>query len=159
MINPELVEKTRIKIIKTLRSTRDSDALKQEVVEAIYTYFTKVSLGQMINIRELVDNILNIQGVDEMRTYRDDINMETDGLSLGIWNPVYPTDFTITTQNIKQPYFKYVTLNDVSNLFNKIDIVETNANSTDSYTVTTQTNLTNSTTSSDQSNTLGSSTY
>lgn len=158
-LGPELIDKTRIKIIKTLRSTRDSDALKQEVSTAIYTYFTKVTLGQMINIRELVDNILNIQGVDEMRTYRDDISMETDGLSLGIWNPIYPTDFTITTQNVKQPYFKYVTLNDVSNLFNKIDIVETNANSTDSYTVTTQTNLTNSTISSSQSNSTGSSTY
>lgn len=157
--DPTLIEKTRLKIIKTLRSTRDSDALKQEVVEAIYAYFTTIKLGHMINIRELVDNILNIQGVDEMKTCRSDIDMETDGLSLGIWNPIYPTDFTITTQNVKQPYFKYVTLNDISNLYNKIDIVETTANTTGSYTVTTQSNLTNPTISSTQPNTTGTSTY
>ena len=125
-----LVDNTRIKVVKTQRSTRDSDALKQEVSQAIYSYFVGSVLGQLINIRELVDNILNIEGVDEIYTCRADIDMETEGLSLGIWNPIYNTDFTVTTQNVKLPYYKYVTLHDISNLYEKIDVVETTSNST-----------------------------
>jgi hypothetical protein len=141
--NPGLVSNTKIKIIKTSRSTRDTDALKQQVSQAIYTYFVGSSLGQLINIRELVDSILNIQGVDEMYTCRTDIDAETEGLSLGIWNPIYGSDFTVTTQNIKLPYFKYVTLNDISNLYDMIDIVES-TNTTSNYTnisVNTDTNI------------------
>jgi hypothetical protein len=130
---PALVDNTKIRVIKTGRSTRDTDALKQEVSQAIYSYFTGSSLGQLINIRELVDNILNIQGVDEIYTCRTDIDMETEGLSLGIWNPIYSSDFNVTTQNVKLPYFKYVTLHDISNLYDKIDVVES-TNNTSKYT-------------------------
>lgn len=119
----DLVDKTRLRIITESRTTRDSSAIKQEVVNILYKYFTNTKLGQLINLREIVDGILNVQGVDELKTYRDDVDLEVDGLSLGIWNPVYQTDFTTTTQNLKLPYYKYVTFYDIYDLHERIDII------------------------------------
>ena len=137
----DLNDKTRIKVIKTVRTSRDDAALKQEISQAIYTYFTKSKLGMLVNIRELVDVLLNISGVDQIKTCRSDIQFETDGLSLAYWNPIYETDFTISTQNVQLPYFKYVTLSDLTGMYDKIDIVS-NDRTTETYNDIVETSTT-----------------
>lgn len=137
----DLNDKTRIKVIKTVRTSRDDAALKQEISQAIYTYFTKSKLGMLVNIRELVDVLLNISGVDQIKTCRSDIQFETDGLSLAYWNPIYETDFTISTQNVQLPYFKYVTLSDLTGMYDKIDIVS-NDQTTETYNDIVETSTT-----------------
>ena len=122
-LNMELMNKTRLKIITESRSTRDNDAIRQEVINILAEYFNNTKLGQLVNLREIVDKILNVQGVDELKTFREDIDLEVDGLSLGIWNPVYQTDFVTTTQNIKLPYYKYITFYEIFDLYKRIDIV------------------------------------
>ena len=121
----EFIENTVLEIKRSTGVIRDDDALIEEVSKTIVNYFenTNVVLGQDINTTNLSTQLLEIQGVDELVTVREDTGQRTPGLSLCIWNPVYPQDITITTQNTKLPYYKYPYFHDAFDLYKKIRVV------------------------------------
>jgi hypothetical protein len=66
-----------------------------------------------------------VDGVNNIQTYRGDANISIEGISLLIWNPIYPDkDINIYTQNITIENFKYPIFNNLSNILNRIEIVE-----------------------------------
>ena len=72
----------------------------------------------------MVNDIMNIDGVQKIHTTRTDRSLETDGLSLLIWNPVYPDDDIATIgSNISLPYYKYPYLDDPTDFLNKIQVI------------------------------------
>ena len=121
----EFIDNTVLEIKRSTGVIRDDDALIEEVSKTIVNYFenTNVVLGQDINTTNLSTQLLEIQGVDELVTVRKDTGQRTPGLSLCIWNPVYPQDITITTQNTKLPYYKYPYFHDAFDLYKKISVV------------------------------------
>ena len=72
----------------------------------------------------LSNQIFAIGGVEEIKSRRviNNINQnEVDGLSLLVFNPIYPeNDITILTNDLKLPFFKYPYLSGKSILSNII---------------------------------------
>lgn len=125
VLTPQIVENTQLIIEKNPKSLRDSDAIKQEATDTIAAYFmnTDMSLGQTIDLNNLGSAITSIPGVESIKTSRTDVELESPGLSLCLWNPVYDNDIIITNQNYKLPYYKFVYLHDAYNIFDKIVVV------------------------------------
>lgn len=123
---PTQSENTRLVIVKNKNSLRDDDAIVEEVTGIFVSYFdnNNCSLGQVIDLSEIGNQLLNIEGVDSFRTERTDINLSTQGLSLSVWNPVYTTDIITTNQNIQLPDFKFPYLNEVFKFYKKIKVID-----------------------------------
>ena len=114
----------RLEIIKRTSSRRDNQSIINDIVNIFTTYFNRdsVKLGQTIDSRSLTQQILNVDGVETFFTTRtDDSSVRIEGLSLFIWNPIYPdNDKDTTTNNIPLKYFEYPFFNNLALLSNKI---------------------------------------
>ena len=114
----------RLEVIKRTSSRRDNQSITNDIVNIFTEYFNRdnVRLGQTVDSRSLTQQILNVDGVETFFTTRtDDISVRIEGLSLFIWNPIYPdNDKNATTNNIPLKYFEYPFFNNLSSLSNKI---------------------------------------
>lgn len=122
----ELVDNTYLEVKREGNVSRDDSAIIEQFVQVFVTYFDNVNveLGKLIDIADLSQQLLSVRGVDEITTVRSDTGQRTAGVSLCIWNPVYPdVDVSITNQNMKLPYYKYPYLNDSFGLTDKIRVV------------------------------------
>jgi hypothetical protein len=127
-LTPSIGDDTFLVINRSVTSKKDATLLKQLVSETIINYFatTKDNLGLLVSITDLTNQILAIDGITNVTTQRtvDEQVYTTPGISLLIYNPVYPySDINIFTQNVKLPYFKYPYLKDALNFINKVVVV------------------------------------
>ena len=66
-----------------------------------------------------------MDGVDYIETYRSDSDTSTNGLSLMMWNDLYPeSDTRVYTQNVKLDFFQYPLFYNIANISSRIEIVE-----------------------------------
>lgn len=125
------INQTKLLIYKTPETRRSSSAIGLDVKEIFEKYFSRTTskLGQVIDIYQISNEILNVDGVQNIQTRRDDINIQIEGLSFLIWNPIYPeSDINIYSQNIVIENFKFPIFNNINNILDRIEIVErTNA--------------------------------
>jgi uncharacterized membrane protein (UPF0127 family) len=115
-------------IYKTKNSRQSNSGIINSVIEIIKNAFDKknVKLGQFIDINQISSDIVNLESVDYIKTYRSDIDTYIDGLSLLVWNTVYPTlDCDVYSYNFELQYFQYPMFNDIDNLINRIKVIET----------------------------------
>ena len=114
----------RLEVIKKTSSRRDNQSITNDIVNVFTEYFNRdnVRLGQTVDSRSLTQQILNVDGVETFFTTRtDDSSVRIEGLSLFIWNPIYPdNDKDATTNNIPLKYFEYPFFNNLALLSNKI---------------------------------------
>ena len=114
----------RLEVIKKTSSRRDNQSSTNDIVNVFTEYFNRdnVRLGQTVDSRSLTQQILNVDGVETFFTTRtDDSSVRIEGLSLFIWNPIYPdNDKDATTNNIPLKYFEYPFFNNLALLSNKI---------------------------------------
>lgn len=115
-----------LEVIKRVSSRRDNQSIINDVVKVFTDYFDRkqLRLGQVIDLRELTQLILNVDGVENILTRRtDDTSVKIEGLSMYCWNPIYPdNDKKVTTNNIPLKYFEYPYLNSLETLSNKIRV-------------------------------------
>jgi len=128
-LTPEITNNSYLEITRDLTSKRNPEALKQQVSDIFTEYFSTVkdNLGLTISLTDITNQILSLEGVRGINTIRTEqgTTISTPGISLLIYNPVYPfTDITITTQDLQLPYFKFPFLNNPLDFADKI-IVET----------------------------------
>jgi hypothetical protein len=113
-------------IIKNKTSRRDNQSIINDVVKIFTNYFNRdnLKIGQIIDLRLLTQEILNIEGVNSFYTRRkDDSTVYIQGLSLFFWNPVYVhSDKTSTTNNISLKYFEFPYFNNLPDISNKITV-------------------------------------
>jgi len=125
------INETKLLIYKTPETRRSSSAIGLDIKGIFEKYFSRTTskLGQLIDIYQLSNEILNIDGVQNIQTRRADIGIQIEGISFLIWNPIYPeSDINIYTQNIIIENFKFPIFNNINNILNRIEIVErTNA--------------------------------
>jgi hypothetical protein len=117
-----------LEIVKLSSSKRSNHSILNEVVSILFSYFdpTKAQLGGSHNHSELTAKILAIQGVDRIVTRRLDTNETYEGLSLFYWNPTFPTlDKAVVTNNINFKDFEIVYFENLSDISNKIQVIET----------------------------------
>jgi hypothetical protein len=126
-VSPKNNSLTRLKITKSLNSRRSDSSIRSDIESIFKKYFDRSvnKLGQLIDIYQISTDILNIDSVEKIQTYRTDVNVAVEGLSFIFWNSVYPElDAQVTSQNIQLENFKYPIFNDIDILFSRIDIVE-----------------------------------
>jgi len=117
----------RIEIVKTDTTRRSSRSIASEVKSVFEKYFdpTKTKLGGKLRYKDLVGDILAIDGISALRTKRTDTKETFNGLALYMWNPVYPdTDKTIIVSDVSLQEFDFVFFEDLYNIASKIDVIE-----------------------------------
>jgi hypothetical protein len=128
--NPELEQDlVGLEIIKRPSSRRDDQTIKNDVINIFKNYFAKTNstLQQVIDIKRLNQLILGIDGIQTFFTYRlDDTANRFEGLSLFVWNPLYPqNDKIVTSNNVFLAKFEFPFFNKIDNLSNRIKINST----------------------------------
>lgn len=121
------LDQTRLLVYKTEETRRASSAIALDIKRVFEESFSRSTsrLGQLVDIYQIANNILNVDGVQSIRTYRYDVNLFTEGLSFLIWNPIYPDrDIGVYTQNVNIENFKYPVFNNLSNILDRIVVVE-----------------------------------
>jgi hypothetical protein len=123
-ITTDLTGKSTLNIVKSRGTPRSSEQLKAEVLSKLTTYFkhTNMNLGQTIDLMQVYSNIVSINGIESMHTVNGDI--QSTGLSLLIWNPVYKHDVSLYNQNTTLPYYKFPYLYDITSLSSRITIID-----------------------------------
>jgi hypothetical protein len=125
--NTSNIDNSKLFIYKTANTRKTSSGILNEVVKVINSTFNRTNnkLGQLVDIAQLNSDILKIEGIERIVTYRLDTNTFINGISLLIWNYLYPNlDIKVYNQNIKLEYFQYPIFNNITNIINRISVIE-----------------------------------
>lgn len=117
---------SNIMIVQDDNSRSNSNDIIQKVVNIFTNYFNPLnaSIGMNINLTNISNDILSIQGVNTIYTYLPgSTGVYVEGISLSIWNPVYIQDLIQTTQNYKLPVFKFPYFYNIDQLSSRIRVV------------------------------------
>jgi hypothetical protein len=121
---PKLEDISNTTLEVTTNSTNvDVKNIKTQIVNVFKNYFlpSNFELGQIINLQEINNSILNIKGVSSISTRNG--NRLSNGLNLYIWDVVYDTNYTSTSQNYSLEDFQYAFFYDLDNLSEKISVI------------------------------------
>lgn len=124
----DIINQTKFIIGKSSKSGLSNSEIIRQVIGIFAEYFSfnKTKLGQIVDVQDITQKLLNIEGVENFVTSRNGISLP--GLSLLAFNPVYSNgneDINIITQNIKLPYFKIPFWYDYDILNTQIEILQT----------------------------------
>jgi len=121
-----IIDNTKLVIYKNRTNTINTTTLRQTIQAIFKAAFANLSLGSVVKLSEISNNILNTYGVESIATRRVDTGFEIQGISCLIWNPIYPEyDIITTSQNYKLANFQYAYFYEISKLANNILIVNT----------------------------------
>jgi hypothetical protein len=124
---PNDLNLSHLLITKTPNSRRSNSSILMDVEKILKDTFSRQNnkLGQLIDIYQLSTSILNIDGVQKVQTYREDLDLYVEGVSLIFWNYYYPlADSNVYSQNVQLENFKYPIFNNLSNVASRIKIKE-----------------------------------
>jgi len=127
-VSTSIKDETRLVILRSRLSKQSTEKIKNDVTAAIQSYFSveNCELGQVVNITELSNSILSIEGVSGIYTRRvtDTVTNQLPSISLVYWNPFYPqSDVNVSAQNIPLELFEFPFFYEQSLISSKI-IVE-----------------------------------
>lgn len=130
-INPLTEEDLcRLQVIKRSSSRRNDTSIKQDIVNVISNYFnrSRVEFGKFLDVRFLTQEILGIDGIETFYTTRiDNPDIKTEGLSIFVWNPIYPdNDKRMSINNVVLRFFEFPFFNNLNTLHTKITISSSN---------------------------------
>lgn len=104
------VRSCQLLITKENTTRRSDSSIISEVASVIRSNFNRrvSKLGQKIDLYQLAAQVLQIDGVSNIQTYRPDYQIYNNGISLLIWNSSYPDqDVETYSQNVLFENFKY----------------------------------------------------
>jgi hypothetical protein len=119
----------KLRVIRSANSRRSSSAIISDIKALFMSRFNHKTtmLGQTVDIYQLTSDILSIDGIEAIKTYRSDTNTTTNGLSLLFWNNIYPTqDVSVYSQNVFLDYFKYPVFNNLDMIEKRIEVFDQN---------------------------------
>lgn len=119
----------KLEIIKTAETRRSSRSIANDVKSTFEIYFnpTKATLGGRLKYRDIVSDLLGIEGVGSIRSRRTDTDETFAGLALYMWNPTYPEiDKLIVTNDAALQDFELLFFDELEKISSKIEIVEFN---------------------------------
>lgn len=127
-LSPSAADTTILQITRNVTSKRNPEAVKKEISEIFINAFstTKDNLGTIISLTDITNQILQIEGVNDIKTIRtvNGVSYEIPGVSLLVYNPVYSNiDITTITQDTQLPFFKFPYLNNQLEFINKISVI------------------------------------
>lgn len=119
------ISKSRLTINLDVNAKIDEVYIRDSIRNIFDNYFApkNVLLGQTVDISSLNNQILSVKGVKSIFTSRTESTLSTEGLSIVLWNPIYPTaDINIYTQNITLDNFKFLFLYNIDDIMNRVVI-------------------------------------
>jgi len=123
-ITKDIAEESFLVIKRNVLSNTSTEAMKERINNIFANYFDNVNLNGLVSLKEISNQIFNIEGVEEISTRRitnTTVVNEVDGISLVVYNPIYPdNDIKIIGSDLKLPFFKYPYLSGKSILSNII---------------------------------------
>lgn len=127
-INLQDIENTKLVIVKNSSSRKDDFSIISDVTDIFTDYFNKenCSLGQIVDLNQLISDILSIDDIDSVYTENTTTGEIFAGLSLLQWNPIYSevsSKLVFNSQRLSK--FMFPILDDV-NLKTKISVTSTN---------------------------------
>lgn len=127
-LSPSISDNCYLQISRSITAKRNPETIKKEISEIFRKYFsnTKDNLGLLISLTEITNSISKIEGITEVKTIRKENGntYEVPGVSLLIYNPVYPyDDINIISQDTQLPFYKFPFLNNELDFANKIVVV------------------------------------
>jgi hypothetical protein len=131
------ISNCKLRLTKSKNSRRASSSIVSDVKSILLNNFNHKTnkLGQIIDLYKITSDILNIDGIESIQTYRTDTKNSVNGLSLLIWNELYPeNDASVYTQNVQLKFFQYPVFNQIENIISRIEVVD-NINSTKSIDI------------------------
>lgn len=127
-VSIDIIDKTRLIVERSPTAKKNADELKSQTYNIILDAFSHQNskLGQVIDISAITSSILSLDGVQSVYMTRTDApTLRITGVSMLVWNPVYPTnDVDIVNQNIILPYFKYPYIYDSAGLVDLIEVTQ-----------------------------------
>jgi hypothetical protein len=127
-ISTDLASTSRLVLERSPTAKKNADEIKQQAYNILQGYFSheNTTLGQEIDISSIGAQLLSLNGVQRVYMTRSDApTLNITGLSLLLWNPVYPEDdIEIVNQNISLPYYKYPYAFDEASLLDKIEVTQ-----------------------------------
>lgn len=131
--NPNLADKdvSYLSIVPDDNSKADLTYIKNQIKTIFQTYFANnnCSLGQVLDVAFINNQILSINGVKKIFTRRANSTASSEGLSLMLWNPVYPVrDIQEITKNQTLDAFKFPFFFDIETVTNNIVIESSSVN-------------------------------
>jgi hypothetical protein len=126
-VNQNDIANTKLYVYKKSNNKRSSSAILFDIEDIFNKFFTKSAnkIGQEIDLYKLNAEILQIDGIDYITTKREDTGTELEGISILCWNSIYPElDSNVYSQNFILEDFQYPIFNNLSNIKNRINIVE-----------------------------------
>lgn len=108
---PEIVSETKLAIKKKGQSFVSNSTIIENIINVFKSFFDEQYLGKTIQINDINNSILGINGIESFSTQRtvDGQSISINGLSLMIFNPVYSApeeDIRIINQSLVLPFFK-----------------------------------------------------
>jgi hypothetical protein len=104
----DVYKTSKLEVIRTNGSKINKENLKKRIANLILEFFNPYNnqLGQKLDLSTLTSNILNLEGVDRIRTTNN--NETFNGISFIAWNPVYENvDEEFVNQTTTLPFFKF----------------------------------------------------
>lgn len=128
-IKPSILDLSscKLRIFKTFNARRSNAAIKFDVFKVLQKAFDRkfVKLGQYVNINQITTEILSIDGIRSIQTYRKNSNTSVNEVSFLIWNSKYPfNDIQTRTQTIQLEKFQFPVFKDIDKLVDRLEIVE-----------------------------------
>lgn len=128
VLAPSISDNSYIEITRDVTAKRNPQTIQQQVYEIFRQYFatTNDNLGSLINLTNITNSILALEGVTDVNTKRTEggTTYTAPGVSIIIYNPVYPyDDIQVTSQDVQLPYFKFPFLNNLLDFPNKVRVV------------------------------------
>jgi hypothetical protein len=126
----QIMSETKLYIQKLNNNFTNDRSIKEKIIQIFLNHFenSKVTLGMVVDLDKISQDILAIPGVSSIFTTRKtgDYDVTTVGLGLVLFNPVYSQiaeDVTFTTQNTRLPYFKIPFIFDIKEIEKNIVII------------------------------------
>lgn len=114
---------TSLVIERNTTSIINDNTMIDKVYNIINNYFNTAKLGQVIDVKKLNADILGVEGVVGFYTYREDLDLKANGLSLGIYNPIYNgRDLKIFDSNMQLKYFQIPYIENQASIKNRIKV-------------------------------------
>lgn len=114
---------TELVVVRNSSTIANDNTIRNKVYNIITQYFDAAKLGQVVDIKQLNADITSIEGVESIHTSRTDIDLKSDGLSLGLYNPIYNgRDLKIVDTNYSLKYFQIPYIEDLDGLKEKIKV-------------------------------------
>ena len=116
----------QLQIVKSANSRRSTRGIQQEAVSVFQTFFNQsmMKLGATLDYSLLINKLLSIDGVSKLLTLNPNTGATYEGLSLFVWNPIYPDlDKQTVVNNITLQDFELLYFDGLSTIDTKIVII------------------------------------